>query len=62
MKMADQYRQQGREEIINMIPKSWLDPLLEKYLKHKTFTPLDIENIFLELHAKLTQLTGVKNV
>ena len=59
MKMADQYRKQGRDEVINLIPKSWLHPIFKKYLdkKQRTFTSLDIENIFLELHEEITALT-----
>ncbi len=48
-------KEEERERILKIIPKTWLDHLLEPYLNKKEFTPKDIENILMMIREEIKQ-------
>ena len=54
-------KEEERERILKIIPKTWLDHLLEPYLNKKEFTPKDIENILMMIREEIKQSSGREN-
>lgn len=54
-------KQEERERILKIIPKTWLDHLLKPYLNKKEFTPKDIENILMMIREEIKQSSGREN-